>query len=155
MAARTLLLLAFAFLSSKDSLAGNASNLPGSDLAVEKAVSQSNAILVGRIVKMPSEVSENGKNIGPTYKGVKVQVSDVLKGRVGVQTSITLMINWQYKQAAPAVGAPYLFFLTTKWPWAPAAWIPDPFYTLKILPASVENIARAKKLIADDGQTKP
>lgn len=116
-------------------------NLAGSTLKMEDTVLKANAIFVGEIIQegIP-DVSAPGRS---AYSGVKVKVLQVLRGSVDAQVSVTLYTTYSSNEQPPKAGSTYIFLAHKN---TEPGW--DAYKVFKLLPATDENIAKVKQLIA-------
>jgi len=118
--------------------------LSGSAIKAEDIVLSCDAVCVGEIEDMglPTNSSTTGLVV---YSGIEVKVLQILRGSVEYQIKITLntLKSPSLQEMPPKFGGSYIFFVNRNNPEAD-----DPFIALKLLPATDDNIAMVKKLIA-------
>ena|ERR1700734_861270 len=115
----------------------------GSSLKSEDLVPRCNAILIGTILDMGLASAKSPDRMA--FYHVKVSPSQVLFGKVRHTISVTIHVTWDshVHEEVPVKGESYIFFLKT----GSQEGI-DPFTVLKLLPATDDNIAKVKALIA-------
>jgi hypothetical protein len=149
MFARVILLIALAALPLVGIVRANdAPKLPGSALTIPDAVSKCDAAFVGAITKIPPKVMlpSTAPYAGPLYNGVRVKVTEVLRGLVSKQVSITLFVDFTLQEQEPAVGKRYVFFVSKNG--KIDSDNPDPFTVLKLLPLRADYVVLVKELVA-------
>ena len=118
--------------------------LSGSAIKAEDIVLSCDAVCVGEIEDMglPTNSSTTGLVV---YSGIEVKVLQILRGAVEHQIKFTLntLKSPSIQEMPPNFGSSYIFFVNRNSPEAD-----DPFTALKLLPATDDNIATIKKLIA-------
>jgi hypothetical protein len=147
MAARAILLIALVvFIPSAVVRASDNPKYVGSTNDLPWATSKSDIIFVGTITNSgtKTQLPTTIMYAGTAYGGIKVKVLSVLRGSVGSRASVCLIVDTTVHEERPAVGGAYIFFVVPN-----EDQTPDPFYALKLLPATDDNIARARKLISN------
>ena len=117
--------------------------LSGSSLKSEDTVIKSDAIFIGQITQMGFQsLKAAGRS---SYYGNIVKILQVLRGTVDAQIKITLYVYYvsDTPENPPKTGNSYIFFVKKNAPGQP-----DPYAALKLLPATDDNIAKVKALIA-------
>ena len=119
--------------------------LSGSTFKSEDVLAKADVVFVGTITEAGSEVllPPTAPYAGPLYGGVKVNVLQVLRGSIGAQVSVSLFTSFVHHEKLHTVGSSYIFFVKKNAPGQP-----DPYTALKLLPATGDNIAKVKALIA-------
>lgn len=117
----------------------NQSILSGSRLKSEDVTTKVDAVFIGEIeeIGFPTTLSPGAL----TYHGVKVKVLQVLRGSVGAEVTVTLYAERtsNVREQAPKVSGTYIFFIKQTPGWN---------IVHKLLPATDDNIAKVKQLIA-------
>ena len=136
-----LLILILGMLSSLIMAQTTNSLLPGSRSDLDKTVSHADIIVVAKMVSlgitMPDATAQ------ADYDSAQIQVMQALKGSPNQNLSVSISVHFskgRIEEIAPEVGKEYLFFIRT-----------DEVkheIVLKIIPATDDNIARVKALIA-------
>jgi hypothetical protein len=141
------LILGFQISKAQNALSETRENisikLSGSDLKSEDIVLKANAVFVGEITELGHpNTKAPGQNV---YHGVQIKVLQVLRGSVDAQVTVTLYIHFapNSSENPPKVGNTYIFFAHKN---TEVGW--NPFTVLKLLPATDDNIAKVKALIA-------
>ena len=144
MATKVILLVAFAgFILPAIARGDNAPALTGSNAKITDALAQSDAVFVGQVKDIGfGDFKAKG---GLMFRGVQVNVLQVLRGAVGASVTVTLGVVGiaGFHEDPPTTGNSYIFFVLRKG--APEA---DPYDVLKLLKATDVNIASVKKLVA-------
>jgi hypothetical protein len=147
MALRAILLVALTILFFAGvACADDTSKLAGSIIKAEDALAKSDAVLVGVIADMGFKETPptTAPSSGPTYDNVKVGVLQTFRGPApGKIIFSTIFTAALHGERLPIVGTSYIFFLRKV-----AAGSPDPYFAIKLLLATSDNIATVKKLIA-------
>jgi len=154
----SLFLAIFSFVSGVEtSIAQDASDgtsqtepakLTGSVVKVEDIALTCDAIFVGEITDtgLPSDPSQDGWT---AYTGIGVSVSEALRGSVDSQVNVTLhtLSNANVQESPPAYQHTYIFLVNKT-----SDATQDPYIVVKLLPATDDNIATVKKLLAQNSQ---
>lgn len=118
--------------------------LSGSTLRSEDVATKADAVFVGQITHLGFS---NLKALGEAvYRGLQVKVLQVLRGSVDPQSTFTLRVmvpSISSHENPPAVGSTYIFFVKKDDPSKH-----DAYTVLKLLPATDDNIAKVKAVIA-------
>jgi hypothetical protein len=132
--------------------------LCGSNVKVEDAVNRSDIILVGVITDMGKPCqSMDFENAGEIFDHMKINVAKVLWGTVGKQAIATTYVSIVSHEQRPVLGPEFLFLMKRSSDKDEPIRIVkeivpeeavDLLETIKILPATSENIAKVKALIA-------
>jgi hypothetical protein len=113
--------------------------LSGSRFKAEEIVAKANVICVGEIVQIGPPLTRAAAQA--SYPGVKIQISQCLKGDLSSPALIEIVVAKEpnVTEEAPKAGTTYIFFIkqTTSWN-----------MVLKLLPATDDNIAKVKAMIA-------
>ena len=135
--------LVFGFFQNAPATSPSDSELSGRDIKIENAVSKSDSIFVGKISKM--RLGSITATDRVAYGGVQIRVLQFLRGSIDSQSLVTIYITASHvvHEAPPEVGMPYIFFVTKN-----THGTSDPYTVLKLLPATDDNIAKVKQLIA-------
>ena len=125
--------------------ADDAPILPGSQIETKDALTRSDAVFVGELIKLGGAVV--ARSISPTFLGNDVKVLQVLRGSVEGHILVSISISGPAHEEPPSEGGTYIFFVhkTTEGGGLPFS----PFGVIKLLPATDANIAEVKKLIFD------
>jgi hypothetical protein len=113
--------------------------LSGSSLRSGDLIVKSDVICVGEITTIGSPLSRaTGQD---TYAGVKIQISQDLKSHIDSPALVEIVVAKEHdlKEEAPELETSYIFFIKK---------IPGWNIVLKLLPATDDNIAKVKALIA-------
>ena len=125
---------------------GSGQNEPvisGSTLKSDDIVSKADAIFVGKITAIGfGNLKAKGESV---YRGVQVKVLKVLRGTIESSITVTLHVIavMDFHEDPPEAGSPYIFFVKKA-----GALEKDPYVVLKLLPATDDNIAKIKQLVA-------
>ena len=107
-------------------------------------MTKADAVFVGQITRLGSS---NLKELGvAVYRGVQVTASQILRGSLDPQSTFTLrvmMLSTRSTENPPTVGSSYIFFVKRD-----DASKDSTYTVLKLLPATNDNIAKIKALIA-------
>jgi len=137
MATRAIILAALvAFLLIGIVRADGTPTLAGSSIKTEDVALKCNAVFVGKITHVGPPT---GAAPGLATFGVKVTVLQVLRGTVDAQVGIRIDDDVLNHESAPKVENTYVFFVEKD---------ETRLTALKLLPATDDNIATVKKLIA-------
>lgn len=118
--------------------------LTGSTLRSDDVATKADAVFVGQITHLGFS---NLKALGEAvYRGVQVNILQVLRGSLDPQSTFTLRVmvpSTRSHENPPTVGISYIFFVKRDDPSKH-----DAYTVLKLLPATDANIAKVKALIA-------
>jgi hypothetical protein len=118
--------------------------LSGSTQKSEDIASKVDAVFVGQVTQIGFAVPEGDATA--SYPGIRVKILQVLRGSISAQVvKVTLRTTWRQDvhETPPTVGSSYIFFVKNK-----AQGASDHFTALKLLPATDDNTANVKALIA-------
>jgi hypothetical protein len=147
MASRALLLFAFmAFFPAVSVRAADIPKFSGSDVPVEDAIAKSNTVFEGKVTELGEEVPYSYPPVR-CHLYATVKVLHVLRGREAAYEVVWIIVDFTRHQEPPKVGISYIFCVTETDPDSKTIRYPTP--VLKMLSASDENIALAKKLISN------
>jgi hypothetical protein len=138
---RASLLVFLGFLLLGNHVRGaNDAPLLGSALKTNAAAEEAEAILSGKVLQ-----AERVSYSAPGVAGCvgKVEVLEILRGRVNVQFGIGFLLNSNLHEGMPVTGRRYLIFLKKD-----SHGFSTPFTAIKFLPPTVSNVATVKELIA-------
>ena len=117
--------------------------LSGSDLTSTDAAAKADAIFVGKVLFINfGSLKAKGQSV---FRGVQVQVTQILFGTVDKQVTLTLRIQGTVssREAPPNVGGDYIFFVMKGV--TPGG---DKLSAIKVLDGSDDNIKKVRDLIA-------
>jgi len=121
--------------------------LTGSPVKAKDIAFNCDAVFVGEITKagFPSDPAHGWV----VYSGIAVRVSNVLRGSVESQIDVSLrtLSNSSTQESPPAYGHTYIFFVNKT-----TDASEDPYIVLKLLPATDDNVAMVKQLLAQKSQ---
>jgi hypothetical protein len=117
----------------------------GSGLLIENAIAKSNTVFEGTVTELGDEEVSIYPYTGHSHLQATVRVLHVLRGRPGAYEVVEIALDRTLHQEPPKVGIPYIFCVTK----TESKTISYPSPVLKMLSASDENIALAKKLISN------
>jgi len=115
----------------------------GSAVKTESIVASCDAIVVGEVTE-PGTSQDQPESPWTVYSGIGVKISQILRGSVDHQIDVTLstMRSQSFQEIPPTFEDSYIFFINKTDTGS------DPYQVIKVLPATDENIAVVKKLIA-------
>ena len=143
MTSRAIILLPLmAVLTTVGARAVDIPKLCGSDVLIENAIAKSNAVFEGKVTELGDESTPcNGRT---SLYGV-VRVLNVLRGQLGADEFVWMDVYLTLDQEPPKMGGSYIFCVTK----THSQTISYPSPVLKMLSATDDNIALAKKLISN------
>jgi hypothetical protein len=129
--------------------------LAGSSMKVTEATKKSNVILIGEIESSGSEVDQGADTTygGPLLRGVKVKVTNLLRGSIGSEISLSLYVGTLGGEKLPQVAQMYIFFVQTKgvgergWPYNLLEKADADTIGIKMLSPTDDDTATVKGLI--------
>jgi hypothetical protein len=133
----TWLLLACLALGIQPLKAKNEPVLSGSTQKTENIVLKCDAVFIGQITHM--RLGPPASSNVASYTGVKVKVLQMLRGSFDEQIPVMLNVLALNHEEAPTTEGTYIFFLKKESGWN---------IVKKLLPATNDNIAKVKALIA-------
>jgi hypothetical protein len=127
--------------------AQNSSKLLGDRWSEENSVKGAGIIAIGQFKSLGEADVDSEEN---SYSGAVVEISRVLKGRVGKEIKTTYALRSTAvaveKEASPEIGVEYIFFLESG-----DATV---FQIIKLLKATNERVAKIQALIAAESAGK-
>ena len=119
------------------------SRFTGSNLKSEDVLLKVSAIFIGKITQIGfANTKMEGVLI---YRNVQINVLRILRGSLDAKSTFRLDVVplTGFREISPVAGNSYIFFVKRNYEGEP-----DPFIVVKLLPATDNNIARVKALIA-------
>jgi hypothetical protein len=144
MAARAIPLIALIASFLAGSVRADTPKLPGSGIPVENAVAKSNTVFEGQVTELGDEETTY-PYAGHSNLHASVRVLHVLRGQLGAYEVVWIALDRTLHQEPPKVGSSYIFCVTK----THSQTISYPSPVLKMLSATNDNIALAKKLISN------
>jgi len=125
----------FLIITALTLLSAHASDGPaltGSSLKLDDEVASATEIVIGKF----TEINEGASFTlsGYRYRGL-IAISDILKGNAPVSSKVAFTVGIQTRESAPNLSDTYIVII-------------DNHHIHKLLPATVDNIAKVKALIA-------